>query len=199
MKPVERAEVLALGEYEVLRDRFRARIIEEKRRRRVALVLQASCVFENHDTVLLQIQEMLRTERITRESAVQHEIDTYNQLVPGPGELSATILVEIADKAERDRFLVEARGLDRSFAVDVAGERCPGRSDESREDDERTTAVHYIKFALTPKAERALRDVLEKKATPRDVEMALVALHPRYTARTALPPEVVASLAEDLA
>src|SRR6185295_18042058 len=121
MKLVERGEVLGLAEYETIRDRFRARVIEEKKVRRVKLGPQASCVFENRDTVLLQIQEMLRTERITREAAVLHEIETYNQLVPRDHELSATALIEIDEKAERDAFLVEAKGLDRAFALVVDG------------------------------------------------------------------------------
>src|SRR5262249_21766970 len=101
MKPIERGEVLGLADYEAVRDRFRARVIDEKKRRRVKLGDRASCVFENRDTVLMQIQEMLRTERITRDAGVLHEIETYNELVPGPHEVSATILIEIEDKEPR--------------------------------------------------------------------------------------------------
>jgi hypothetical protein len=199
MKPVERSEVMSLADYEVVRDRFRARVIEEKKRRRVALGPSATCVFENHDTMLLQIQEMLRTERITREAAVLHEIETYNQLVPGDHELSATIFVEIDDKAERDAFLVEAKGLERTFSLTVDGARCPAQHDPTREAPDRTTAVHYVKFPLTPEAERALRDVLEKKRRPADLTVELAAEHPRYTARVRLAAELVLGLAEDLA
>ena len=199
MKPIERGEVLGLAEYEAVRDRFRARVIDEKKRRRVRLGPQASCVFENRDTMLLQIQEMLRTERITREGAILHEIETYNQLVPGDRELSATVLVEIDEKAERERFLVEAKGLDRSFSLVVDGERCPGMHDAAREHPDRTTAVHYLKFPLTAAADRALRDVLEKKRQASAVTVEIVAEHARYSARAKLPPEAVASIAEDLA
>lgn len=199
MKPIERGEVLGLAEYETIRDRFRARVIEEKKARRVKLGDNASCVFENRDTVLLQIQEMLRTERITKEASVLHEIATYNELIPGPHELSATIMVEIDDKEARERFLVEARGLEREFALVVAGHRCPGKHDAAREHPDRTTAVHYVKFELADAAERALRDVLEGKAKPGAVEIDLVCTHPRYAVTTRLPPPVVASLAEDLA
>lgn len=199
MRPIERGEVLGLAEYEAVRDRFRSRVIEEKKRRRVKLGAQASCVFENRDTILLQIQEMLRTERITREAAVLHEIETYNQLLPGEHELSATVLVEIEDKSERERFLFEAKGLDRSFSLVVAGETCAGKHDASREHPDRTTAVHYLKFPLGPAAERALRDVLEGKRKPSEVVVEVVVEHPRYSARATLPPEAVASVAEDLA
>jgi hypothetical protein len=197
MKKVERGEVLGIAEYETVRDRFRARVIEEKKRRRVALGPQMSCVFENHDTVLLQIQEMLRTERITREAAVVHEIDTYNELLPGLDELAATVLVEIEDKAERDTFLVEAKGLDRAFWLEVEGTRCHGKSDESRENADRTTAVHYLKFPLGDAA-RALHDVAEKKRPASELAIDLVVEHPRYSAKTRLSATAVESLAEDL-
>lgn len=199
MKPVERGEVLGLADYETIRDRFRARVIEEKKARRVKLGDQASCVFENHDTVLMQIQEMLRTERITREAAVLHEIATYNELIPGPHELSATVLIEIEDKDTRDRFMREAAGIDKAFFLEVDGERCVGQNDAARFDPERTTAVHYLKFLLVEKAEAALRDVLAKKRQPADVAVALGVDHPYYRAKVTLPPALVLSLAEDLA
>src|SRR6478609_4852038 len=103
MRTIERNEILPLGDYEAIRPHFRARVIEEKRARRVRLDDQLAVSFENRDTVLLQIQEMLRTERITAEPAVAHEISTYNDLVPGPDQLSLILWVEIPEKALRDR------------------------------------------------------------------------------------------------
>jgi hypothetical protein len=199
MKLIERGEVLGLAEYEAVREPFRARVIAEKKARRVSLGPNASCVFENRDTALMQIQEMLRTERITREAAILHEIETYNQLVPGDHELSATVLIEIDEKADRETFLFEAKGLDRAFALLVDGVRCHGKNDESRESPDRTTAVHYLKFPLESGAERALRDVLARTRKPSDVVVELVVEHPRYSARTTLPASLVQSLAEDLA
>ena len=199
MKPVQRNEVLGLAEYESIRDQFRGRIIAEKKARRIALGPQASCVFESHDTALMQIQEMLRTERITREAAITHEIETYNQLVPGDHELSATVLIEVDDKSQREAFLFEAKGLDRAFSLVIDGAACPGKHDEAREQPDRTTAVHYLKFPLVPAAESALRDVLTKKRRPTDVVVELVVDHPRYAARTTLPAALVLSLSEDLA
>ena len=199
MKPIERSELLGLAEYEKVREHFRGRIIAEKKARRVALGPNASCVFENRDTALMQIQEMLRTERITRPAAIDHEIETYNQLVPGDHELSATVLVEIDEKADRETFLFEAKGLDRAFALVVDGTRCHGKHDEARESPDRTTAVHYLKFPLEPAAESALRDVLAKTRKPADVTIELVVEHPRYSAKTVLAASLVQSLAEDLA
>jgi hypothetical protein len=198
MKPIERGEVLGLADYEVIRNRFRTRVIEEKKARRVKLGPNATCLFENRDTVLMQIQEMLRTERITREAAILHEIETYNELIPGPHELSATILIEIDDKAEREAFLVEAKGLERTFAVVIGGVTCPGKHDPVREHPTRTTAVHYVKFDLAEAAERALREVHAKTGQV-DLAVELVSTHERYAHRMPLPAALVKSLAEDLA
>lgn len=198
MKPIERGEVLGMAAYEPIRDRFRARVIEEKKRRRTFLGPHASCVFENRDTVLLQIQEMLRTERISREAAILHEIETYNELIPNERELSATILVEIEDRVTRETFLAEARGLEKSFALVIAGDRCGGKIEPSREEPDRTTAVHYVKFDLSAAAAAALHDVATKKRPAADVPVSLVADHPKYPHETKFTPEFVANLAEDL-
>lgn len=194
MKPIERGEVLSLAEYETIRDRFRARVIDEKKRRRVAFGPHGSCVFENRDTVLMQIQEMLRTERITREASVLHEIETYNELIPQEHELSATIMIEIDDKETRERFLREAKGLERELSVVIAGHRCRGKNDPLREHPDRTTAVHYVKFDLVAPAERALRDVFEKKAKAEDLTFELASTHPVYPVATRLSPAHVANL-----
>ena len=90
MNRVDRSEILELGEYEKIRDHFRTRVILEKKARRIAVGPYLTVLFENHDTVLLQVQEMLRTERITRETAVLHEIDTYNELLGSTGQPTFT-------------------------------------------------------------------------------------------------------------
>ena len=196
MKRIERGEVLGLAEYEEIRERFRARVIAEKKTRRVAVGPKASAVFENRDTVLLQIQEMLRTERITRPAAVQHEIDTYNELLPGDDELSCTLMVEIADKAERDAFLVAAAGLESHVWLSVGGERLRPRAVErDGREPGRTTAVHYLKFALPHPVADTLR-ALDGETTLEQITVAID--HPAYTASAVLPGEAVLSLGEDL-
>ena len=192
MKPVDRSEVMGLAEYETIRDHFRARVIEEKRVRRVELGPKATAVFENHDTALMQVQEMLRTERITKESSIQHEIATYNELVPGANELSATVMIAIADTTERDAFLVAARGFERSVSLVVDGEKQPATWDPARELPERTSAVHYFKFPLSPRAVAHLR---EKR---KDAKVVLVVNHPAYEAQAPLGAAALVSIAEDL-
>jgi hypothetical protein len=191
MKAVERSEILPLGDYEAVRPHFRARVVAEKKARRVEVGEHVSAVFENHDSVLLQIQEMLRTERITAEASVQHEIDTYNDLVPGPHQLSLTVFVEIPDKPTRDRMLVELAGLEGSIGVEVDGKVFPasGKLPDGFVEG-RTTAVHYLKATLDPAAEAAVKAGAAR--------VAVVIDHPRLRARGELGPRTVASLAGDL-
>ncbi len=190
MQPVERNEILKIGEYETVREPFRARVIAEKKLRRVALGPNATCVFENHDTVLLQIQEMIRTERITREPSILHEMETYNQLIPGKDELSATIMLELDDRETREKFLTDASGIEAKIALLVDGERQPATWDPSRILPGRASAVLYLKFPLTVKAAAAVRAKTGK------VELSVD--HPAYTARTPIDKPTAFSLAEDL-
>jgi hypothetical protein len=191
MKPVERGELLDLARYEEIREPFRRRIIEDKRARRVALGPNMSVLFENHDTVLFQIQEMLRTERISAEAAILHEIETYNELVPGSNELSATIFVEYDERDERERMLTALAGVEDDFYFEVDGERVAVRPDPRATRDDRTLAVHYVKFPLGERLAERLRS--GGGAAAIGVE------HPAYRARVELAPPTLASLARDLA
>ncbi|HEX3345993.1 MAG TPA: DUF3501 family protein [Polyangiaceae bacterium] len=195
MRPIERGEILGLAEYEQIREQFRARVVAQKKRRRVQVGPQASALFENRDTVLLQIQEMLRTERITRAGAVQHELDTYNELVPGAGEISCTLMVEIADKEAREAFLVAAKGLEKHVWLVAGSQRMQARSIDRGGTDARTTAVHYLRFTLSPPLAEALRGAATGGATVTHVE--LVVDHPAYEARAVLPLETILELGED--
>jgi Protein of unknown function (DUF3501) len=191
MQLIQRNEILPLGDYEAIRPRFRARVIDEKKARRVKLGEHLSAIFENRDSVLLQIQEMLRTERITAEPAILHEIETYNDLVPARGQVSLTLFVEIPDKATRDRMLVELAGLEDTVGVEVDGEVFPatGKLPDGFVEG-RTTAVHYLKATLD---EAAVAAVAAGTAT-----VALVVNHPKLAARTELARPSLRKLAEDL-
>ncbi len=190
MDPVRREEILGLAEYEAIRPQFRARVIEEKKRRRVAVGPSMTFVFENHDTVLFQVQEMLRTERITRPAAVQHEIDTYNELVPKAGELSATAMVEIPDPAQREAFLAAAKGLERKIALLVGDRRVDADIEADRVLPDRASAVMYLKFRLPADLVAAVRG---------GARLRLVVDHTAYNATADLGQAVTSSLAEDLA
>jgi hypothetical protein len=138
---------------------------------------------------------MLRTERITRPGAVQHEIDTYNESVPGTDELSCTLMIEIVDAAEREAFLRAAAGLESHvWLISADGERIQATS-KARDGatPDRTTAVHYLKFALPSVLARAWRE-----ATAGGPSLELEVDHPAYRARVALSRETLHELAEDL-
>lgn len=189
MKLVARGELLDLGAYEQVREHFRRRVIEAKRVRYVSLGPNMTVLFENHDTVLFQIQEMLRTERITAEKAILHELETYNELVPQDHELSATVFIEYPDRAERERMLVALAGVDDKFYLIAGNERCAVVPDRRGTDPSRTMAVHYVKFPLGAEAERVLR---EGKGP-----VKLGVAHPTYTAESELSSETLRSLAAD--
>lgn len=191
MQPISRREILDLAEYEAIREQFLSRVIQEKKRRRIAIGPHVTAVFENRDTVLLQIQEMLRTERITRESSVQHEMDTYNALLPGSSELSLTLMIEIDSREEREQFLSRAIGFESSIALLVSGEIFHFTSDTRPDADVRTTAVHYLKVKLSAQASLALRDKRAENVT-------IAIRHALYSHEQLLSPSLLHELAEDL-
>jgi hypothetical protein len=195
MKRVERNELLPLAEYEQIRQPFMSRMIADKRDRRVIAGDEVSLVFENHDTALFQIQEMLRTERITREPAVLHELETYNDLVPGEYELSATMFVEIPDPVVRDRRLVELTGLEGCIALEVLGVAVRGRNETRGVLPDRTTAVHYVKFPLG--VDLARRFVARANEAPKGTAF-FVLDHAKLNLRHELPVATVKALAQDL-
>src|SRR5437867_2541155 len=160
MEKIQLAEVKDLVEYEKVRDAMRARTIELKRNRRVAVGESLTFLFENRDTVLFQIQEMVRTERIVDEARIQEEIDAYNALLPGPGELSATMFIEIPGlvrmgNEEVRRTINRFQGLDRQGVVLRLGDRpaVPARFEEGHSKEEKMAAVHYLRFAVPREAQ----------------------------------------------
>ena len=191
MDKIRFADVQNLHEYEKARDAARRDIIALKQRRRVAVGDRLSFIFENRQTVLFQIQEMIRAERIVAEERVQDEIDVYNALVPEPGELSATMMIEIEDKSQIQPQLDRLMGIDwgeyvglqigRDFAV-------AGVFEEGHSKEDQIAAVHFVRFPIPAEARRAFARE----------PVALVVEHPNYRARTELSPVIRAALLEDL-
>jgi len=183
-------DIADLRAYERERDEFRARIIALKKARRVPLGELMTVVFENTDTMRFQIQEMARAERMLRDEQIAHEVETYNELLPGDGELSATLFVEITDPAGLREWLPKLVGLQDHVAMEVAGVVSPATEiDEERltREDEMTTTVHYLRFAFTPEQQAAFA------AGP----VVLRIDHPEYQASVELSDETRASLAAD--
>ena len=147
MKPVERTEIVDYVTYEEGRDAFRDEVMAAKARRRIHLGEYLTLLLENHLTVRYQIQEMTRAERIVKEADVQREIDTYNELLGGEGEIGCTLLIEIADPAVRDVKLAEWLRLPQKFYMLLEdGTRVWAQFDERQRGDDRLSSVQYMKF-----------------------------------------------------
>ena len=193
MKKLQIADVRNLHEYELIRDDWRRDVIATKARRRVLAGPTVSLVFENRLTVLNQVQEMCRIERIVRPEAVQAEIDVYNELLPGPGEVAATLFIELPPRAgiqeELDRFI----GLDdgRSLWLEIGGSRAYARFLEGQGRSDRIAAVQFVRFPVGADARQALLDLA--------VPVQLVVEHPGYRARVDVSAETRRELAQDLA
>ena len=193
MGRIERASLLSLETYARGRDAFRARVIEHKRHRTVALGDHVTLIFEDELTIRYQIQEMLRIERIFEEAGIRHELDTYNPLVPDGGNLKATMMLEYPDVAQRQRALARLKGVEDRVWVQVAGcERVCAIADEDleRENEGKTSAVHFLRFELDEKMRKALRS---------GAGLAIGVDHPQYQAAVEAAPAVRAALAADLA
>ena len=192
MKLLEPSEILNLVDYEKVRDARRRRVVELKRVRRVTVGRHLTLVFENRETVWFQIQEMVRAERIVDDTKIAEEIEVYNALLPQPGELAATLMIEIEEAAQIKPVLDKLLGIDTRDYVKmtvgadvVMGDFETGHSDEERG---KLSAVHFVRFAVPPGA----------RARFTTSEVALVVDHPNARARTVLSDETKRSLLEDL-
>jgi Protein of unknown function (DUF3501) len=157
MKSVRRDELLDFETYSETRDETRARMLELKAQRRVHLGKHLTFLFENRETVRYQVQEMMRAERIVREADILHELQTYNELLGGEGELGATLLIEIDEAAQRPTLLAQWRDLPRHLYAELpGGEKVRARFDERQVGDDRLSSVQYLKFVTGSTAPVAL-------------------------------------------
>jgi len=190
-------DIADLRAYEREREAFRDRIIALKKRRRIGIGPIVTCMFENRETIRFQIQEMARVEKIITDEGIAHEVDTYNALIPGPGQLSATLFVELTSKEALMEWLPKLVGIERSVEL-VIGEGpgsivVPCIPEESHEEQltrpDITASVHYIRWELTP-------DQIEAFATAPSVVLAVN--HDHYIEGTTLSQETRQELLADL-
>jgi Protein of unknown function (DUF3501) len=191
VNPLTIDEILNLHEYELSRPEFRSRVMELKRRRRISLGPLMTIVFENRDTVRFQIQEMLRVERIVQPDRVQHEIDTYNELLPGEGQVGATLFIEITDSARVQSVLDGFVGLDEPghLSLRIGTKAYPAIFAPGQSREDRISAVHYIRFALGEEGRKALAS---------GATATLEVEHGEYRAKQELPDVTVRELVADL-
>ena len=176
--------------YEPIRDDMRRRIIALKKARRVGLGPNLTLVFENRATMIFQVCEMLRAEGIVEPDRIQAEIDVYNSLLPDPGELSATLFVEITEEADIRPVLRRMVGIDAHVALEVDGQRLAAVFEAGRSEEERVSSVQYVRFPLDAAARRALATA--------GASLALVSDLPGYQHRAPLGEDTRLSLAADL-
>ncbi len=194
MNKLQLSDVKNLHEYELIRDAWRKDVIAVKARRRVLLGDSMSLLFECRLTVLNQVQEMCRAERLAKPEAIQQELDVYNELLPDAGELSATLLVEITEEARIQPHLDRLIGLSsgRHVWLELNGRKVFARFLEGQGREDRIAAVQYLRLPIgtDPADARALA----AGAAPVVVHVE----HPGYRASAVLSAETRAEIARDL-
>jgi hypothetical protein len=191
VKPITPLEVLPVTTYDRVRPLLRPLCIAEKARRRLAVGPHLTLMFENRQTVWYQIQEILRTERIFEDAAINAEVETYNELLPRPGELFATLLIECAEPAERDVELAQLVGLERHLWMVLDGRRVASRFDQRQMSPDQISAVQFIAFPLGDEAGRFGELAAAGK-------VAIEVDHPRLSLRVPIEGPLATALADDL-
>ena len=161
MDKLTRGDLYSLEQYAEVRSAFRAQVMEHKKNRRVPLGPIAALYFEDRLTMHYQVQEMLRAERIFEPQGVQEELDAYNPLIPDGSNWKATFMIEVPDEQERRGKLVELKGVENDVWVRIDGfEPVFASADEDleRENEEKTSSVHFLRFELTPAMVEAARN-----------------------------------------
>ena len=161
MDKLQRDDLLPLERYAAERAEFRTGAIAHKRARTLHMGAHATLLFEDRLTVQYQVQEMLRIERIFEAAGIQDELDTYNPLIPDGRNLKATMLFEYEDEGERRRELATLGGIERKVYAQVDGftpVAVHADEDMDRSDDNKTSAVHFLRFEFSDDAIAALRE-----------------------------------------
>jgi hypothetical protein len=185
-------DLYTLERYARERSDFRARVIEHKKIRQVAIGANVTVQFEDRLTMQYQVQEMLRIERIFEPEGIAEELDTYNALIPDGGNWKATFMIEYPDAEERRVALQRLKGIERHVWVRVSGfDRVYAIADEDieRENDEKTSSVHFLRFELTP-------EMTARVKHGEDVEIGID--HAAYDVTVRIADAVRDSLAADL-
>lgn len=185
-------DLCSLEQYDLIRSEFRAKVIEHKNSRRVPLGEHAALYLEDALTMQYQIQEMMRLERMVEPKLIQEELDVYNPLIPDGRNLKATFMVEYPDVEERHAALARLIGIEKAVWVQVEGfpRVAPiANEDLERETEDKTSAVHFLRFELSPEMVAAAK---------RGAALRAGIDHPRYRVDVDLSPTVGASLVGDL-
>jgi hypothetical protein len=191
MNKITFKDILPLPEYEKVRETLKRKVIQLKEERRIHLGEIVTVLFENQETVKRQIQEMMRVEHIYEEQKIQNEIDIYNALIPDQDELSATLFIEIVEESKIKPQLDQMIGFDngKSLFFQIGPDRVYAKFEEGHSNESRISAVHYVRFNLTP--EQIKRFQTQKDAISLRID------HINYQAETRLTNKNRESLSLD--
>jgi hypothetical protein len=181
MKQLTQADLLSTDDYERQREQFRSQIIALKQRRRISVGPLITLIFENRETLRFQTQEMIRVEHILDPRKVQDELDVYNALMPGSGELSATLLIEITEPERMKEWLDVFMGLDHgdTVAIRAGSEQVFGQFEGGHSHETKISAVHFVRFRPTPSMTAAFADLRQS--------VMLTVHHHQYHAEAPVP------------
>jgi len=188
MRKIGFDDLMSPEAYEAMRHDLRRRVIDVKKSRRLQVGPRVSLLFENRDTVLFQVQEMLHIERVTQRQRAQEEIDVYNDLIPDNGELSATLFLEFEDSRKMAEELPRLVGIETSISLLVGEHTVDAVPLEARSKEDTTSTLHYLRFPLSAQAREAFR---------RGEKAFLVIAHPNYSQMVKLEEPMQAELARD--
>lgn len=192
MNPLTQADLLSHADYEAQRATFRREIIALKKRRRIEVGPLVTLIFENRRTLLFQVQEMVRAERIFEPSKIQDELDVYNALLPGPGELSATVMIEITTQERIKEILDSFQQFDRpdTLALTVGDQAVFADFEAGHSKEDKISAVHFVRFAVPP----AFVNTLGEDGSHAGIRIT----HEHYTAEANVPPAMREEWLKDL-
>jgi hypothetical protein len=191
VRPITRRDIKGPALYGPIRDDYRHRVIAMKRPRRVLIGDRVALVFDNRHTLSMQIEEICRTENLTREDQIEAEIALTNELMPNEGSLAATLFVELPEDADAYVVLKELVGIDEHVVLHIGPHAIRAAFETGRSTDDRVSAVQYTRYPLSPEARASL-------LTP-DTPIVVEIDHPNYRYRVVCPEATRASLAADYA
>lgn len=186
-------DLVSLETYRQGRDEYVTKMIAYKKKRRIKLGEHISLLFENKNTVLFQIQELINSEDLIDKAEIEEYIDIYSGMLPAENELSATLFIELDDQERLSALLVKLKGIENYLYLTVGSEKVQAVFEEEHDDRELTTSVHYLKFPLTSAATSRLLNDSEKLP-----EVVLELRHPQLTEKVTLSSQCVQSLQKDL-
>ena len=192
-KTITRQDIVSLHTYSQGREEYLPKMIAYKKNRRIQLAENISVLFENRNTVLFQIQELLHSEDLADPGEIDEYIEIYSGMLPLEDELSATLFIELDNQAKLTELLKELKGIEHHLSLVIGGETVQAVFEEVHDDREFTTSVHYLKFPLSQAAKNLL---LNESADTLDVTLQLN--HPSLTAQVSLSPNSIKSLQKDL-